>query len=111
MIFFFFWPNTFVQGGGSGDTPRIIFDQFSRHFSQFGATLIFFHVDAKISGGGGGGGGFKKYFCFIFLLVGPIVSGMTSFSFVMLFKTTIPAGGWPAGWGYDREDKAKLSPV
>ena len=46
--------------------------------------------------GGGGGGDVKKYFCFIFILAGSIVSGMTSFSFVILLKTTIPAGGWVA---------------
>ena len=58
-----------------------------------------------------GGWGGKTYLCFILLLVGSIVSGMTSFSFVMLLKTTIPAGGWPDGRVYDSENKAKLSPV
>ena len=47
-----------------------------------------------------GWGGGKNNFSFIFLLIGSIVSGMTSFSFVMLLKTTIPGwvGGWPGGW-------------
>ena len=54
-------------------------------------------------------GGRKKYFCFIFLLVGSIVSGMTSFSFVMLLKTTIPAGGWVAGEDENKANSAQSS--
>ena len=53
----------------------------------------------------------KQYFCFIFLLVGSIVSGMTSFSFVMLLKTTIPAGvgGWVAGEDENKANSAQSS--
>ena len=70
-------------GGGPKIKKNIIVDQFYHHFSQFRATLILF-IMSRV----------KNYFCFIFLLVGSFVSGMTSFSFVMLLKTTIPAGGW-----------------
>ena len=39
-----------------------------------------------------------NFFHFIFLLAGSIVSGLASYSFMMLLKKPIPVGWWPVGW-------------
>jgi len=44
-------------------------------------------------GGGGGEGVVQKMFGFIFLLVGSIVAGIPSFSFLESLDTTIPDWG------------------
>ena len=85
--------------GGGSQNPEIIFNQFSRHFSQFVATLIFFHFDQisfqkKLMGGikflfrlGGEGKKIRKSFptnfCWHFSQFGAalIFSFLTTFFF------------------------------
>ena len=77
-------------------------------FGLFRETWIFLQQKllkiSKLFCGGRGGG--IQFFHFIFLLVGSIVAGMPSFSFLESVILTIPVGwvggwvlGWVAGWG------------
>ena len=86
-----------IPGGGEIGNPKMISNQFSRHFSHFGVTFFFFFIFDQIFFPGWGGG--INFVC-IFLLVESNGASILNFSFLYAHITTSPDGR-PAEWVVD----------